>query len=957
MNLLTAVGFRVPGMRQPDTAMNFKAIFAVGALAIGAVLNAQVITVPKPSGLASGALSPSAARRQVTAEADAAVRHFAKEVAKVSRDAINERIRLGLWDPRVQFSLPTVVKIQGSGSSTGSGGSGVGTSGFHGKMTAYGSQIRSYGSGGLTLQFDSTGSEAFPTAYQQVLQNVFNTVTPTLNILFGAPAVSGTVHVANFDATIGDRQAVAGGYYMPDNGSGVPEIRFPVYSAGETAAVNFVHCILLAYLGPDGYSNDAFEEGLVRAVTMKAVRTAGAMPSSLDAQGMENVLEAEYDILGFYDWDNQRALSCQQFIAPNLVNSSLPASGGTGLFLTRYMMAGSAWAKVLAEYPGFAAALNQAVYASPSLGSNVPGLIQQCQTIISGLRPTDPTVEGFSFADWFARQYVLQPSSVFGTRLFVQAIPISPSTGDFGVFAITGTLFSADASGNETLLSSYTSYPIFWDDQFQRVNTSSQDLQLTYSGGDGSVEPNFPDLYATKPYRTVVDLPAYDQDARVMLPVAAAYTSAGVANDFYGTVAGVALATGDTLTVNVTINGTTVGSFPVTNDAFGGVIGIAGGYANGGVQCTVTLVKSSQGAQTTLLTRRIDKPGPGSLAAYMNVSSDLIWSPVGGLPAGLSMIGMPLDPYSNDPATILGQPAGSLLAARYNSSTVSYDFYPKMEPFTGGHAYFIDLPNAVSSLTIDGQEATGLSRVVALKPGWNMITAPTMNAIQTSNVRVVHASDFPTDFASSEGTLIGKDFFYFAPGAIDPAAGSPQSGTFSPGASFTPGVGYFVEVLAPEGVTLVFDPASSAAGPQKGAPGGAPNGWEMQAIFTDASQQHQTSVILGGIRGATNGISPQYSTPLPPGFGGFQAMSERSGQNLFRDERPYGRPQMFTLTATGLMPGQKYTLHFEHMAGIIRSFTVYNVQTGQATLCGLGSQLTFAASGQSASFMIQVNGR
>ena len=148
------------------------------------------------------------------------------------------------------------------------------------------------------------------------------------------PAVGGNVHVANFDASIGDRDAVAGGYYLPDNGSGVPEIRFPVYNANETVAVNFIHCLLLAYLGPDGYAWDGFEEGLVRAVTMQVARTSSALPAGLDPGVIETVLENSYDMEGAYDWDNQRPLSGPVFIAPNLRSLPLPVSGGSGPYLT-----------------------------------------------------------------------------------------------------------------------------------------------------------------------------------------------------------------------------------------------------------------------------------------------------------------------------------------------------------------------------------------------------------------------------------------------------------------------------------------------------------------------------------------------------------------------------------------------------------------------------------------------
>src|SRR5262249_36723349 len=114
----------------------------------------------------------------------------------------------------------------------------------------------------LTLSFDSSGQFVFPSAYQAQLQSVFDTAVSTLTAVFGPPPTSGTVFVRDYDATIDDRDAVAGGYFVPNNGSGQAEIRFPVYLSPEAAAVNFVHTVLLAYLGPDSYAWDAFQEGL-----------------------------------------------------------------------------------------------------------------------------------------------------------------------------------------------------------------------------------------------------------------------------------------------------------------------------------------------------------------------------------------------------------------------------------------------------------------------------------------------------------------------------------------------------------------------------------------------------------------------------------------------------------------------------------------------------------------------
>ena len=88
------------------------------------------------------------------------------------------------------------------------------------------------------------------------MQSVYDTAKPTIEAVFGDAAITGTVNVVNADATIGDRNAITGGYYLPNNGSGGREIRLPLNPSREVAAVALIHCILLAYLPDPAYGFD-----------------------------------------------------------------------------------------------------------------------------------------------------------------------------------------------------------------------------------------------------------------------------------------------------------------------------------------------------------------------------------------------------------------------------------------------------------------------------------------------------------------------------------------------------------------------------------------------------------------------------------------------------------------------------------------------------------------------------
>jgi len=903
----------------------------------------------------------NSSRAQVVSKADSLVKEVARRMAALSALTIKDRMAHGLWPNNLQLSFPMVVRL---GLSTGES-----TASQH-----FNHVSKLKGGGGhpwasdLILQFDTTGTEAFPTTYQQLLQNVFDSAKATMNLLFGQPSVGGIVHVANFDASIGDRQASAGGYYLPDNGSGVPEIRFPVYNQNEAAAVNFVHCLLLAYLGPNGYSTDAFEEGIVRAVTMRVVRTAGALPTSLDGPTLESDLEATYDVGSTYDWNNQRALGGPQFIAPNLISEPLPASGGAGLYLTRYEMAGTAWAKVLTEYPTFASSLNADVYATPSLGGNVAGLTTAAQQILTTSNPASPTVEGLTFADWFQRQFILQTNLTQGKKMFLLATPITSGlqAPDFGVFILEATYFSTDSTGNETLLSG-TCYPIFWDATYNRFTTTAQDQVINIAGSQGDIAPSFTDLYAGQPYRVTVDAPVGGNTTRVYLPSGAIATAANPAlNDFYGTVSGVTIPNGSTAEVQLVQGSTVLGTYPVTNDAFGATVGALGGYSAGNHSYVINVMLAN-GA--TVFSRTVDKTEPGGMGVDLRNNGTGNFAPTGGLPAGISMVGLSIDPFTSDAPTLFNLSASQLLFARFDSNIAAYDLFPNTEAPTGGHAYFVNLPAAQPNFSINGYLVPNVTSTVALGPGWNMVTTPINQTVPLTSVSVVHTTDFPALFTDAAGTTVGVDFFQFVPGPADPITGSPQGGTFLPATQFQAGVGYFVRVLAPEGVSLAFAPATTD-GPGGNLGGGLPtgglpngsgahqkasgiDGWLMKSqVNTGGAFSY---VILGESPAGSNIENDQVDSSLPPGIGGLQASSVK-GNPLFRDIRPFGTRQTYKLHVSGLTYGNKINLSFEMLEGIIHTFKVVDPATGRTYTAMPNSHLTFTAIGSSETFLVEVTG-
>ncbi|MFZ4508476.1 MAG: hypothetical protein ACOYON_12350 [Fimbriimonas sp.] len=868
-------------------------------------------------------LTPGSTRSggSLTDQTDALVRQFARNTTALTRASREARSR-ATGRSKGQFSMPARVEISGL------------------------PPVRSRVGGGINLVFETSGARAFPSAYKTLLQTTFDNAESTLNLFFGSPQSGGDVYVRNYDADISDRDAVSGGYYLPNNGSGQREIRFPVYLSNEAAAVNFIHAVLLAYQGSKPYGLDAFQEGLVRAATMRVVRTPSATPG-LDQDKIEEALGNSYDVGAQYDWFNQRALGGPRFIANNLRDTPLPSGGSLGgVYLLRYLMAGSAWQKVLAEYPTFIANFNNAYYSVLIAPDDAEALLLAAQAVLNTLRPSDPTIEGYSFAEWAKRQFILETTQTAGLKLLVEPIPITSglASTDFGVYLIQATYFSSQSNGDETLLSG-TSYPIFWDRSFNRIFPDSQSERMDIAGAYGSVVPNFPDQNAGKIYRVVVDIPVQDQIARAYLPAGAVATSALVApRDFYGSVIGVVPAANSTLKVRVTIGSEVIDNIPVTDNAFGALIGTSN-YL-GARSLVIDLIQVVGTTETVLLTRRVNK-GPGALAVNLNVGADSAFTFGSGIPKGLSLVGFPVDPFASTPSGVLGiGPSIGALIARYNASRAKYELAPEVEPFKLGLGHFVRLNQAIPTLTVPGRVAT-TATAVALRPGWNLVTTPLGEAVPSSRVTVVRAANFPRTYAEAAGEDVGLDFFGFVPGANDTVTGAPETGGWASVTAFEPGKAYFVRCLAPEGVTLLFNYEDN---------GGRSVDPRLQPQFAYSVRaelgRKRADVVLGLDPKATLSFDRGFDSDLPPSVGGLQVVS---AVNQYRDVRSLTAYQTFEFRVDGLKKGDRYSLVFDAIKGDFDRMTLIE-STGRRTSLFRGHRLPLRATGPSASFKLIVEG-
>lgn len=848
---------------------------------------------------------------EIGARVESAVKEFGRRAAALTDQAREATaLRVGR---RVQFSLPVTVVLTRNGEPLPARSAGP------------------LAPGDLIPTFDASGSRVFPAAYQTLLTDTFSLARPAMNSFFGAPKTGGIVRVRSYDADIQDRYAVAGGYYVP-NGPDGPEIRLPVYNSQVSAAINYIHCLLLAYRGDASYITEAWNEGLVRAVTMVVARTPGSLPGAPASDDVEATLDSLYDLGGSYDWVNRPGIGANPFIAPNLLNLPLPPGGSTGgPYLLRYQLAGTAWAKALVQHPGFIAELNRRFYLNPAAYATEPALLALAQTALDAASGPGSTVEGFPLADWAMRQAILDPSPAAGTRAMLQPFPIAAGSGtsDFGVFGVVVNAWKSQINGDETLLSG-RAYPIYWRPDSLRFFTAVQDDQVDLAGGYGAVAPNFPSSqFGGQIYRVGVDLPFQNQTARTWLPAGAVSTGAGFSGTFYGALVGFpALTGGAVYRVSVEWPGSGPQTATVSNMAFG--LGLSDPAFMRSQPLTVRVFRVEGASVTELMVRRVNKtPGPIGLELHAP-GSDSVFTL--NRPSQVRIFGLPIQPWRDEASAVLGLAPNQVLAAGYNSILGRYELYPEDGRLQAGQGFFHRGPSA-AALNIPGRQAILGPATVSLRPGWNMVAAPLNEEVPFGQILATAATEGMSGFAAAQGTLVGTTLFRWAPDPLN-----PDSGAYQPADRFVPGEALYVRALRTEGVALAFFPASSPPPARPASPAPAPQRiWEARLNLT-ASGGLWTQVRFGQATGATLGEDPRLDSQIPPGFGGLHAWV---GQNLFRDMRPWGGTQSYRIQLEGLVPGRSYTLGLPSLAGSVQ-LTLFR-DSFQGTPLRAGSSIRFTA--------------
>lgn len=533
--------------------------------------------------------------------------------------------------------------------------------------------------GELTFQFQGWSAEE-----AQKLNAFVQMAYPVIKQVYGEPAWGGTVIVLN-DPSLNDWQVILAGVYNVSNST----IHMEWGRSGDIETYyRLLHLMLHAFHGPYQIGFDAWEEGIAWAATR--VIFSQLFPAFSFSYYCTFYQFPWYELL------NQPSLSASTFWPKNLTECS-------GMMVYwRHSQALSAWLKVYIENTTFFSSFNSLYYqhvkADPSTASNLSKLKGICDQIV-------PNVEGLPFEEWYAQQYVLQPTFHYGPNLFVWNHPVVPANPDQEGYSVFLGLFYYYSTGNDETPLNGVITPRYWNYDFSiDLPVEPQYETITITDGIGYCAPTFFNIGG--PQRVTIEFPVGGLDVSIVFPYGVVGTEAEP-NNIYG-----ALKTGTTGTLLINEQDVVISQ---------GAFGTPFPSLSTGPQ-QIDVVYTSPGGER--LERKINCfYGPYAIIIQPPREKQVVSAK---FPKGVYMISPPLDPASHDPAIALGIDPEKLALAHWEPTkggTNKYLFYPDLS-FSLGNGYFIRFYEDKNvqlegyAEPLDGEFTIGLS------VGWNQIGYP-----------------------------------------------------------------------------------------------------------------------------------------------------------------------------------------------------------------------------------------
>ena len=724
------------------------------------------------------------------------------------------------------------------------------------------------GSQNLTgpIKFNFVG---FSSAQSNVLQKFVRDNYGRMVTVFGAPAPeqAGKTVTVRLEAGSADYEpplpggAEGGTIYLdyvgePNSSSG---------DLNQANSYNFTRLALQAFQGPRVPAYD-FRNGLYVEPWLFGMTDAAALQIAFLAQGSPanfNPASLSNYALNLYDYLNRPELG-NAFVVSRDRNKELAIS------FFRAAMAQAAFLKIGIENPQFFAQFNAKLYARGAAGASIS------PDDLKGLAASvTPTVEGRSFGDWVRAQYVLDATVTTGQKLYLIAYPITTGSSVSGVpvtvptASVFAQAFTTNADGSETAAQGYGSLRAF-DQSGRDISDSSGSLRannvLSFNDstrpGEASAAIGFNSFNESN--RMLVTLKANYNGAEATnyVPYGAAGTASSASSFFGGTLGGqngtLQLSGSAAQNVSVT-NGTWAASAPYpsgprvqTQFSFGGAT----------LRRNTAWLVSAIGSQQRSVAFLLQVPSSQQTLNFV-------------APAGQSqirMVSLPGIPLQSDEAAALNLAPSALKLARYrpNLSPASvnaqgalvfgiggsnYEIYPNISgPLTPGRGYWLGVNQSGYSTQVQASPPPAdKAYQVPLRGGWNQIGVPFNRTFAASAIRVSNGGFAPVSLAVAQARgWVAPGIWRWRPEGGYVRADTDASGNAS--GDLAPFEGYFIFAGPQNGVSLIFDPTSSASSANASLARSNPGGWSLSLH----AKGEQTEDIAGrfGVSSAPNIAKP-----------------------------------------------------------------------------------------------------
>ena len=863
---------------------------ALVALAVGATLSAAV-SPARAQGSGASSLPAASGRRyanRVNARfatvSDGPQSSLIVDVPKnADATAIAQAVRRRVqndWKARARAVAPQIARLRKQGLLKGRGAVAVSTLVTvrqNGRLViptqTRGVQTRQSGNA-LTFTFSGYDARA-----EQFLRNLVAVFYPRIEALYGAPYWSGNVEVVNAgdldNSQIPDAQRLAFGSYDVSN----RRILLPLFdnteSQGQALLLNMLH----AFHGPAVFQYDAWEQGFARAAASVIARQ---VPGEFGDASANNLLS----LLKFYDVLNQPTLGNPTFFPPSLANTDLSGFTLGKMFFPRLAMSGAVWLKVYVENTNFFRQFNEAYYAQA--GANPAAVAGNVPALRNIARAFAANVEGQAFDDWFVQQFILDTSVIPGKKLYAFVLPSEPTTDATGggsqqSVAVTLDYFNTRPNGDEDLLSG-RAYASYFDATNSQTFYGPASEQADIADGEGFLTVLF------FPQEDGSDATRLTMDFHVGAETARTFASLGVKGDFQVVVVG--------QTPN--FNGKS-GRLRIVSQAGGtnrngetNLLNAAGGVTLGTeinelAATTITILDASN---NVVATRRVNT-GDGSYVAVVRLDGSAPGSTTGlvtvthAFPAGLNLASFPVRPLASDIAAGLGLDPNRFVLSFYDAPNRTYQTFAAGQasaaPIQPGRGYFLksNTDAGPTTVTLTGYAPPRDTDVtVSLTFGWNLVGMPFGADTDRINVRDLSVQYLQNGTQSFEDA-VANNLVAETPFGYNQGTGVYLPIGLSDGA-FVPWQGYWVRVLVPSGITLVF-PApdanrSRAAGSGRAATlGSRPRGggssatpaarpdWSLRLQARGPNGSGPAAVATFGVaKNATVGFDNRYDREAPP---------------------------------------------------------------------------------------------